>query len=119
LHIHSKIETTEDTKKQTIIYFFKQIDIRGFNFDIDLGQTQHFTEKIKKNTLKLLHILFSKEETQNTVISKLRSMILANIKQINEPIAFDEKQYPVMSIFEKDKLNETSRKKIIYSLKCF
>jgi hypothetical protein len=100
-------------------FFFKQLDIRGFSFDVDLGQTQHFTEKIKKNTLKLLNILFRKENTQNSVISKLRSLVLDNIKQINSTIDLDENQYPVMSQFDKDKLNEISRKVIIYALKCF
>lgn len=53
------------------------------------------------------------------MVEKLHDLVLTNIKQLNSPIELDENQKQVMTQNEKAKLNERSRKVIIYSLKCF
>ena len=69
-----------EVKQITLEFFFKYLNIRGFFYDTHLGQTAHFTEKIKKNTFKLMCTFFEKEDTQKIVINKLLDLVRENIK---------------------------------------
>lgn len=43
-------------------FFFNILDKRGFKIEQEMGQTVHFSEKVKKNTLKLVKLLFNEEK---------------------------------------------------------
>lgn len=56
LKVHmSEVEAISD-------FFFNILDKRGFKIEQEMGQTVHFSEKVKKNTLKLVKLLFNEEK---------------------------------------------------------
>ena len=46
-------------------FFLKMLDQRGFTCDTEKGQTSHFSEKVKKNFIKLVFTLFSDDNERN------------------------------------------------------
>jgi len=43
---------------EILAFFMKFLDQRGFTCDSRAGQTVHFSEKVKMNTLKVMKTLF-------------------------------------------------------------
>ena len=84
-------------------FFLKLLDKRGFSIDSHMGQTIHFSEKLKKNTISLVNILFEHDSYRKLGFSLITSLISENILEMRKPIELNENQQPVMSDLEKKK----------------
>ena len=82
------------------------LDIRGFSCDHELGQTIHFSEKVRKNHLKLMDTFFQSELTQHLPFASLSRFVQESIKKLNEPIPLNEQQQPTISQKQKSMENE-------------
>lgn len=95
-----------------------------------MGQTAHFSEKVKKNMSKLHKFLILERveqvradgdgpTSQHQYLMTLKDTIVANMKAMDAPIELNENQQPVMTQAQKNKENEKLIKSIAFSLTVF
>ena len=95
-----------------------------------MGQTAHFSEKVKKNMSKLYKFLILERAeqvradgdgptSQHQYLMTLKDTIVANMKAMDAPIELNENQQPVMTQAQKNKENEKLIKSIAFSLTVF
>lgn len=95
-----------------------------------MGQTAHFSEKVKKNMSKLYKFLILERveqvradddgpTSQHQYLMTLKDTIVANMKAMDAPIELNENQQPVMTQAQKNKENEKLIKSIAFSLTVF
>jgi hypothetical protein len=77
----------------------------------------HFSEKVKKNTMKLCKLLFLSENQRSFAFSKVHDFINCNIKELNKPIELNEQQQPVMTLKEREIINVKFIRAITFGLK--
>ena len=111
----STLKTTSEGQKKVVDLFLKLVNQRGFTCNTHQGQTIHFSEKVKKNLLKLLTHMFRDQSKE--VFRILYKQVMSAITIYNEPIELDENKQPKMTQSEKQALNEKQVKVTTYGLK--
>jgi hypothetical protein len=91
--------------KQVLDFFQKLLEQRGFSHNKDMGQTAHFSEKVKKNMSNLYKFLILRrpalernvEGPKVNYLEALKDSIVKSIKAMDAPIELNENQQPVMT----------------------
>lgn len=119
--IFKTLPTTKETQLQIVEFYFKLLRQRGFSCNSELGQTVHFTEDLKKNTLKLFSFLFNSEELSALdpaeAFDIIYNFVLDSISVLNKPIELDEQGKPKMTQKEKNKENEKFIRAVSFGVK--
>lgn len=76
LQIIRSVKCPDKCLNQVIEFFRRYLEHRGFSHNTDMGQTAHFSEKVKKNTAKLLHFLILESGDSKRGIACLRDLIV-------------------------------------------
>ena len=130
LQIIRRLPCSDAVLKQVFQFFQRLLENRGFSHNTEMGQTAHFSEKVKKNMSKLYKFLILERTEQATAgkggltqqsqyLMALKDTIVKNMKTMDAPIELNENQQPVMTQAQKNKENEKLIKSIAFSLTVF